>query len=475
MSNPYPSLDRLTRLYNFGRSLSSVAYLYRPTHVEEIAQLFEIARQTGLTIGLRGSGRSYGDAALNAGNVILDLRRMNRILEWNPATGVIRVEPGATIQNIWQYTLEDGWWPPVVPGTMFPTLAGCLGMNIHGKNNWRAGTIGEHVVAFTALLPTGEEVTCTPTENADLFYALISGAGLLGVFTSITLKLKLLYSGNVWVDAWACSNLRGMVEDIDRFKEDDYVVGWMDTTAGGGALGRGQIHTAHYLHEGEDAAPFQTLRVDYQVLPDTFFGLVPKSILWQLMRPFMHNWGATLVNTAKFISSRYLGHHSRFMQSLVAFNFLLDYVPNWERSYGGEGLIQYQSFIPKETAHDAYRAILRLTQQRGLPSYLGVFKRHRPDQFLFSHAVDGYSLALDFKVTRGNRTRLQTLANDLNRIVVDAGGRFYFAKDSTLTPRIVSSYLGEATLERFCALKTRCDPHKILQTELYRRLLRQTE
>jgi FAD/FMN-containing dehydrogenase len=468
----FPSSDQLTRLQNFGRSMGSTAYVYRPTHVEQVAELFERATQQGFTVGMRGAGRSYGDAALNAGNVVLDIRRMNRVLEWNPATGIIKVEPGVTIQQLWQTVLEDGWWPAVVPGTMFPTLGGCLGMNIHGKNNYVAGPIGEHVLEFTALLPTGEAITCSPQVNADLFYAFISGMGLLGVFTSITLKLKHIYSGNIWVYAWATPTLRRMMEDFEPIKaESDYLVGWVDGTVGGAALGRGQIHRAMYLQPGEEAAPAQTLKLDYQVLPDTFFGLVPKSILYQFMRPLMNNWGVSLGNLGKYLVSRTLSHHKKYLQSLVAFNFLLDYVPNWEKSYGSGGLVQYQSFIPKETAADALAEVLRRTQKRGLPNYLGVLKRHRPDQFLLSHAVDGYSLAMDFRVTAGNRLRLQQMADELTEIVLQAGGRFYFAKDSLLSSAAAARFLGETTLSRFRALKARCDPQGVLQTELYRRLL----
>src|SRR5688572_31757177 len=181
----FPDLDRLTRLHGFGRAAHSPAYLYRPTHADEIAALFELAGARGFSIAPRGAGRSYGDAALNAGQVVLDLQRMSRVLAWDPLTGIITVEPGVTIEQLWHYTLEDGWWPPVVPGTMRPTLGGCLGMNIHGKNNYHTGPFGEHVLAFEALLPTGETVTCTPTRNADLFYSLISGLGVLGVFVSI--------------------------------------------------------------------------------------------------------------------------------------------------------------------------------------------------------------------------------------------------------------------------------------------------
>jgi FAD/FMN-containing dehydrogenase len=99
-----------------------------------------------------------------------------------------------------------------------------------------------------------------------------------------------------------------------------------------------------------------------------------------------------------------------------------------------------------------------------------VYKRHRPDKFLLTHAVDGYSLAMDFKVTRGNRAALQALANTLNQMVLEVGGRFYFAKDSTLTPDVVQKFLGETTLNKFLSLKQQFDPQGILQTDLFRRL-----
>lgn len=467
----FPSLDRLTRVENFGHSIGSAAYVYRPTSTDQIGDMLDCAAKTGQTIALRGSGKSYGDASLNGGQIILDLRRMNRILEWNPTTGIITVEPGVTIQQLWEYTIEDGWWPPVVSGTMFPTLAGALAMNIHGKNNYRAGPLGEHVLSFTALLPNGETVTCTPDKRADLFYSIISGIGVLGIFTRITLQLKRIYSGDLMVHAWTAPNLRTMVADFEPIKSDaDYLVGWVDGMSGGSGLGRGQIHAANYLHAGEDAIPARTLGLDYQVLPDTFFGLMPKSIMYQFMRPMSNTLVWPWVNLGKYLMGRTLEQHQHFRQSLVAFNFLLDYVPHWELAYGKGGLIQYQAFIPRDSAADTFSELLKLTQKRGLPNYLGVFKRHRPDKFLLSHAVDGYSLAMDFKVTSGTRQRLQQLSDEMSEIVLEAGGRFYLAKDSLIRADHARRYLGEDTLNRFRALKQQVDPQNLLQTEMYRRL-----
>ncbi len=466
----FPDLDRMTFLRGFGRAAGSPSYLYRPTHVEQIVDLIEQAIRHGFAVAPRGAGRSYGDAALNGGQVVLDLQRMNRVLDWDPATGIIRAEPGVTIEQLWQYCLEDGWWPPVVPGTMRPTLGGCLGMNIHGKNNYRAGPIGEHVLAFEALLPTGELVRCTPQDDPELFYGLISSAGLLGVFTSITLQLKAVYSGDLMVEELSVPNMGAMLDVMEPLKsEADYLVGWVDGTVGGRSMGRGQIHRAHYVAASDEATLARSLSLGYQTLPDTLLGVMPKSILWRFMRLGFNNLGVPMVNTGKYLAAR-LTHHHHYRQSLVAFNFLLDYVPNWELGYGPRGLIQYQSFVPRAAAADTFRAILDLTQRRGMPSYLGVTKRHRPDRFLFSHAVDGFSMALDFAVP-GRVEAMQQMAHDLDRLVLEAGGRFYFAKDSTLTPYAAARYLGQETLARFRALKTRCDPQNVLQTELYRRVL----
>jgi len=462
-------MERLFKVENFGHSISRPGYLFRPTHINQVTDLFKLAQKEDLKVALRGAGKSYGDAAINGGGIVIDFQRMNRILEWDPEKGIITLEPGVTIEQLWRYTMEDGWWLPVSPGTMFPTIGGCLGGNVHGKNNWKTGTIGEHVLSFSALLPSGKKITCTPKENKQFFYSIISGMGLLGVFTSITMQLKKVYSGNLRVHAWAEPNLQRVLSALDEQKGNDYIVGWIDSTARGKALGRGQMHSANYLTEAEDAHPAFTLSPANQDLPDTIMGLVPKSIVYKFMQLGFNRPGIRLVNTAKYYAGRTLSHHKTYIQSLVAFTYLLDYVPNWELAYGRGGLIQYQSFVPKFAAEDVFREILSLSQRRGMPSYLGVVKRHRPDNFLLSHAVDGYSMALDFKVTNRNRHRLIQMCQEFNQIVLAGGGRFYFTKDSTLTPDVVRDYLGENVVKAFLKLKKEADPKGILESDLYRR------
>jgi FAD/FMN-containing dehydrogenase len=131
-------------------------------------------------------------------------------------------------------------------------------------------------------------------------------------------------------------------------------------------------------------------------------------------------------------------------------------------------LIQYQSFLPKETALQAWTEMLATTKKRGLPSYLGVTKRHRPDDFLLSHALDGFSLALDFKVRR--REEMSKMLQDFDNIVIEAGGRFYFAKNSETSAETTRAFLGDEAVEKFRKLKKRTDPDGLLESDLYRRI-----
>ncbi len=464
--------ERLEWLSGFGMAQRSASYVFRPSTPEGIGEVFGLARRTARTVVLRGAGRSYGDASLNGEGLALDVTRMNRILDWDPDQGIIAVEPGVTIRQLWEYAIGDGWWPAVVPGTMHPTIAGAAAMNIHGKNNYAAGTFGEHIRDFEMILPRGDRLVCSRERNADLFHAAIGGFGVLGCLTRATLQLKRVHSGLLDVEAIATPSIREAIAALEHLAPGaDYLVGWVDCFDNGAHPGRTLLHAAWHLPKGADPAPAQTLRVERQALPDTLFGILPKSALWRFMKPFVNDAGMRIVNAAKYASANLpVLAKKRYLQSHAAFAFLLDYVPDWRLAYLPGGFIQYQSFIPRDRAAAVFEEQVRLMHRRGLVSYLAVLKKHRADPFLLTHGLDGFSLALDFRVTRHNRAALWNLAHEFDRIVVDAGGRLYFAKDSTMRPETAERFLPAENLRRFFELRERCDPDGLLESELLRRV-----
>ena len=446
------------------------ARVYRPRGVDEIRGAFDDARREGSNLAPRGGGNSYGDASVNDVGHVLDIGRMNRILDFDSVEGIADCEPGVTIRDLWRFAVPLGHWPKVVSGTMFPTLAGAAAMNIHGKNNYKVGTIGDHILDFDLLTPTGELLTCSRESNPNVFHAAIGGFGMLGVFTRIRLRTQPIHSGDLEVRAWSSSCLRDMMDRFEERKsEADYLVGWIDCFGKGSELGRGLIHEARYLSPGEDPRATETLRLDHQELPTRILGF-PKSEVWRCMRPICNDFGMPLLNWSKHLAGKFESRRPPYRQSHAAFAFLLDYVPDWKRAYGKGGLIQYQSFLPKESAEDVYSEMLRHCHHRGIVPYLGVFKRHRMDPFWLTHAVDGWSFAMDFQVPSGDRSRLWKHCAELTEIVLAGGGKFYFAKDLVIDKDAARRMFDEDALARFMALKNELDPEHLLQTNLWRRL-----
>ena len=459
--------ERIHKLTGYGMRSSADGYLYRPTNVEEIREVLKLAQATGRKVVIRGAGRSYGDANIGSECLILDITRMNRVLSWDSKTGLIDCEAGVTVEGLWRTAIEDGFWPPVVSGTMFPTMGGALGMNIHGKNSFKVGTLGDQVVEMDVLFPNGELQTLSPTDP--LFYSVIGSAGLLGIITRAKLQMKAIHSGNVKVLAVSCANWDEQFAVFEKYEHDaDYLVSWIDCFGAGQKSGRGQIHAAWYCNEPYDLSP--SLKPESQDLPDTILGFLPKSVVWRMLKPFNNRLGMKFINNAKHNASLLLGNGKEVEQSLVGFSFLLDYVPNWRRAYLPGGFIQYQTFVPRAHAKEVFSQQIAMQQEAKLESFLGVLKLHKPDKFLFTHAVDGYSLALDFKVTSKNWRRLESLCHRMNDVVLQAGGRFYFAKDSTLRASDVQKYIGPEALETFQNLKKRFDPEMLLTSNLGKRL-----
>lgn len=447
----------------FGFTTRSVSVFVRPQDTEEVARLFLRATEEGRPVAMRGAGRSYGDAALNGGGLILDMTGMDRILAWDPQTGVVDVQPGVTIEKLWRATLRDGWWCPVVPGTMFATLGGIAAMNAHGKNHFRMGGIGDHILEVEFVTPDGQVRALSREQDPALFHAVIGGFGMLGAFTRIRIQMKRVTSGRLSVQQLSIPDMQGQMSWFDQeIGRSDYAVSWMDCIKGGSGLGRGQAHRADYVHNDTPEGQAM-LDPDKQDLPGSILG-VPRSLVGRILGIFNFNLAMGFLNFGKYMASR-LTPTRPYLQGHVAFHFLLDYVPNWRSSYEPGGFIQYQPFLPKETAHDALTELLKLSQARGIVSFLGVLKRYRADSFLLSHALDGYSLAMDFPVTAANRAELWKLCGEMNDIVLSAGGRFYPAKDSVLRPQDFRRAFGQERIAQFRALRHRVDPARVLRTE----------
>jgi FAD/FMN-containing dehydrogenase len=352
-------------------------------------------------------------------------------------------------------------------------MGGAAAMNIHGKNNFALGSFGECVRSFELLTPRGELVRCSRTSDPDLFHAAIGGFGMLGCMTRLEIETKRVHSGRLRVSAIVAKDLEHNLQILEDMRgEADYLVSWLDLHGKGVALGRGLMHRADQFEPGEDPEGLRYLDPLLQDVPAKLFGLVPKGWLWPGMWGAVHLGQVNLVNWLKFQAGFREERKSPYLQSHGAFHFLLDYVPRWQWMTKPGGLIQFQPFVPKAEGERVLRTLIEKCHQTGFVPYLGVLKRHKPDPFLMTHAVDGYSLAMDFAVSaqKSRREQLWAHCRDMAEVVLAAGGRFYYAKDAVLQASSFPRVHGEAAVQQFRTLKAKWDPDRLLQTDLATRM-----
>ncbi len=418
------AVPRPERVEGFGLYNFSVSPVFRPSSVEELREILARLQAEGSRPVYRGAGRSYGDAAINPCGPVVELSGLKAIRSFDEETGVLRVEAGLTIGDLWRFSLPRGFWPPVVTGTMHVSLGGAVALNVHGKNGWRRGTIADHVPELAVLRPDGsvEKVPKDSPRFAEIVGNWRSGEPIV----EVSLRLKKVATGYLDVEAFATPDLEATLAVVDGAKEEaEYLVAWTDCFPGGPSLGRSVVHFAseHPAAAGEPSGLSEA-----EQLADVRTGPLPVPLMLLGLKLTAKGPQMRAVNAAKYLAAKLAGR-TRFRQSLVAYSFLLDYLPGWNEVYRPRGFIQYQLFVPKERAREALTKAIHLQHEHGVVSTLAVLKRHRADPFPRGYARDGFSLALDFPVTRRNAERLIRLCRAYDRLLLECGGRVYKAKD----------------------------------------------
>ena len=402
------------RILSWGR-YPKIAHqrVHKPAWNDQVPEIFNAAAPGALLP--YGLGRSYGDSCLNAGRELIDCRRLNRILDFDASTGMIRCESGVSLSDIIDVFLPKGWFLPVTPGTRFVTVGGAIANDVHGKNHHCAGTFGAHVRQIGLHRSNDGLVICSSRENPDMLGATIGGLGLTGVIAWADIQLKPV--AGPWIDAESIpfQSLNAFL-DLSRESNDrfEYTVAWLDCFAGKNPRGiffRGNHSPSH----GAEFHPKRGPKLPF-ALP-----------AWMLNR-----------YSVKAFNTVYYKIHAASKGVAVvpydSFFYPLDSIRQWNLLYGRQGFLQYQCVIP-DTNLGAFEELLDRIARSGMGSFLGVLKQFgsAPAAGMLSFPRPGLTIALDFAM-RGERTL--KLLQSLDEIVQQSGGALYPAKDARMSPAL---------------------------------------
>ncbi len=360
-----------------------------------------------------GMGRSYGDSSLNE-QVILT-RRFNKIRSFDPQTGILVCESGVSLAEIIDAFLLRGWFPGVVPGTKFISLGGAIASDVHGKNHHQVGCFSEYVSAFDLMLPQGEVVRCSRQENPPLFHATCGGMGLTGVILTAALRLQTAPSSYIRETLIPGPNLEEVIRLFEENQTAAHSVAWIDCLARNKHQGRSIV----MLGEPAEAGPLDLSPSKTWTVPVGLPGFCLNQYTVSLFNFFYYKLKSNLVPGR--------------LVSLDEFFFPLDKIAHWNKLYGRRGFTQYQLVLPKDASLAGLKVILARIAAAGLGSFLAVLKLFGPENANYlSFPLEGYTLALDFKI----QNRLFPFLDELDRIVLDHGGRLYLTKDVRMSREV---------------------------------------
>jgi decaprenylphospho-beta-D-ribofuranose 2-oxidase len=444
---------RVELLRGWGRTAPSTATVVGVHAPEEVDTLLATASRRGLIA--RGLGRSYGDAAQNAGGTVLDGRALARIHPVDTTRGTVRVDAGVSLDALMRAVLPLGFFVPVTPGTRQVTVGGALAADVHGKNHHVDGSLANHVESFTLHTPKGV-ATVTPTSDPELFWGTAGAMGLTGVVSDVVIRLLPVETSMIRSENERCRDLdtvmARMLEDDDHYR---YTVAWIDCLATGKSLGRSVLSRGEHatLTELPEKLRAEPLHFD------------PHTRL--VAPPWAPNGLLNRLSVAAFNEFWYRvtpALHGE-LESISAFFHPLDGVRDWNRIYGSRGFLQYQYVVP-DAAHAAVRTSIEMLSDARAASFLAVLKRFGPgNPGPLSFPAPGWTLALDIPATVPG---LAPLLDALDELVAEVGGRVYLAKDSRLRPELLRVMYPD--LDKFAGLRARVDPTGVLQSDLQRRL-----
>lgn len=402
----------------------------------------------------RGLGRSYADQAINDNNYVAVCTKLDHFLAWDEAEGILECEAGVSLDEIISVFVPKGWLPMICPGTKFVTIGGAIANDIHGKAHHIDGSFVNCVLSFTILLADGSVAVASRTENADLFWGNFGGLGLLGLILTARIRLRKIETTYFKQKSVAIKNLDHMLEALEQYDHQyNYSVAWIDAMAKGSKLGSGvlTLGNAAKLSELPEKLRDQPLMMRKNgKLRLPFF--LPSFALNGISVRLLNRVIAYVQNSPKeFV------HYEKFF-------FPLDAISDWNKGYGKRGFIQYQFVIPEDDGKKNLTEILQMIAGSGCTPFLNVFKRMGEGQGILSFPFKGYTLAIDFPMSK----ELRAFTPKLDAKVLSAGGRLYLGKDALLHETTFKAMYPQH--EEWMAIKRKYDPGNRFSSNISRRL-----
>lgn len=396
----------------------------------------------------RGSGLSYAAASFITDGTAIDMRSFDRILSFDATTGEVQAEAGITLSALHDFLVAQGRYLPVQPGHGQITLGGCIAADVHGKNQALDGNFSSLVTALRLFRPAEGLCDISADHQTDLFAATCGGYGLTGIIVAARLKTKPLIGNTLLMDAVAVENpAEGALLMREQAKSNDVVFSWHDFLR---TTDRGIVFVGRLTEE-----PFpSTSRTATRIISPEWRSGLHVAIQGRAI--------TRLMNSAYYALNRPRGRARRltFRRAL----FPIEGREFYFRTFGARGFHEYQAVVPDAHFPHYIEEARRLVKKRDVLITLASGKAFDGDSRLLGFAGKGICFALNMP----RNASASALLADLDRLLINVGGRPNIIKDSRLPRDVVEACFPE--LDEFRSLVRKWDPARVFRSELSTRL-----
>ncbi len=168
-----------------------------PTSTQQISKILKFANRERIPVTPRGSGTSLSAGPMTPyGGIVLDISKMNRILNIDIENNLVEVEPGVICDELNKDLKYKGYFFPPDPGSSsVATLGGMVATNAGGIQAFKYGVTENYVLYIEVVLPNGDVLTLgskvlKSVSSYNLKDLFVGSEGTLGVITKIGLKIR---------------------------------------------------------------------------------------------------------------------------------------------------------------------------------------------------------------------------------------------------------------------------------------------
>src|SRR5882762_2133544 len=169
--------------------------ILQPQSLEDVQSIVRTARKDRKLISIAGGRHAMGGQQFGTDTLLIDIRKLSRVLNLDRKRGIIEVEAGIEWPELIDGYLAlqngdgQGWGiAQKQTGADRLTIAGTIAANAHGRGLTMKPFISD-IESFVLVDAVGTAHTCSRTENSELFRLVHGGYGLFGVITSVRLRL----------------------------------------------------------------------------------------------------------------------------------------------------------------------------------------------------------------------------------------------------------------------------------------------